>query len=240
MKNQTPYEFSPRLISYAAEIEETTGREVVVSWGTLSPQAWCEFDGRTPDIVDIRLSKDSRTAAEAEHDVAHKIAHARLFFIEKYPSWRAENEAALSPGRVLALQLLESLPKDIVADSVIFDRGFGRRPDLLPIVKQTTAAMKSGREAFRSDLPFGVRALDMANLATYTYGMVYYSEAFQREAGAIGFWYTLLRKHYPREWKYIRPCQVAVTENDIFTAEGYAAAFRAILGVFGISAEADS
>lgn len=232
MKNLTPHAFSARLVRYAAEVEAATGREVVVSAPPQEPTSLAELDVRTPYLVDIKITADPLPLGQYEWLVAHKFGHAELVFVKKYPSWSTARR--ISAFEAFRVRVLQSIPMDIAADAGIYERGFGQNVDVMRDIKRVLRSLKHGQEAFRADISPARRTLDRAMLGLYSFGMVTHSRAFRREAGTVERFLVAMARAYPAERQLMKNCRAAIAENDIFTAEGYARAFRGLLDAFGI------
>jgi hypothetical protein len=231
LTNLTPYEFSDKLTAYLGKVERATGREAIISMGTGHPAAKAELRRESPFILDIHIAQHVRMSpAEFERLVAHKAAYGLLFFARGYPSWKA---GELSGFEIFRLNTLSSAILDTVADVEAFKAGFGIDEEMIPAAKRVLKAVRQGEDIFREDMPPEMRTLGIVQTALKPWSLYIHLKALP-EKETIGSFLRAMEKAYPREWEIIRHCRAAILANDIFTPEGYAAAFRSVLGVFGI------
>lgn len=232
MKNLTPYEFSKKLIAYLEKAEKATGREAVISMGTGHPAAKAELRHESPFILDIRVASHVRMSpAEFERLVAHKAAYGLLFFSKGYPRYKAPAEA--SDFEAFRINTLSSMVLDTVADVMAYEADFGADEELLPAMKRLVKAVRAGQDIFREDMPPEMRTLGIVQTAIKPWGLYKHLKGLKEKETARRFM-SAIKKTYASEWAIIGSCQAAIADNDIFTPEGYAQAFRKVLGTFDI------
>ncbi|GAB4390260.1 MAG: hypothetical protein Kow0025_21060 [Thermodesulfovibrionales bacterium] len=233
MKNLTPYEFSKKLIAYLEKAEEATGREAVISMGTGHPAAKAELRHESPFILNILVASHVRMSpAEFERLVAHKAAYGLLFFVKGYPRWKVPAE--FSDFEAFRINTLGSMLLDTVADIMAHGAGFGVNEEMLPALKRLIKAVRQGQDIFREDMSSEMRILGIVQTAIKSWGLYKYLKGL-REKETARRAMSAIRKTYASEWRLIEQCQAAVLKNDIFVSEGFAAAFREVLDVFGIA-----
>ncbi len=212
--------FSDRLLSYIKRVEEETGRRV-----SLEKDRYLGLPGMAsgfvddPSVIIVRLSPELGPG-QLEQSVAHEITHGLLRHKKGFPRMILRRQ----PGEeeALSLSILSSMLEDIPVNKMAHAEGFPLlASNYLDTVRKEEEDIISGKYFSSMHANAQVRKRLMISRYITAWGFLEYFTLDTGSKKILKKFITSFESNCPEESEMALQIREIITQNDIFTSEGY-------------------